>query len=162
MKNLKLFIFIILLTYTFTKSGKGGTSTSGKRRVTGSLRNSNKVRFTSSRKYGRSKLWFSNHYVNIHYTGHHNYYDESEYFEDYDTDIGNLYLIYAINGTFLINHIQDSNYKTEGHYITFSENKAVPIFLENITEFQSIFGEDTKIIIPISFTDINYDNNQII
>ena len=144
-------------------SGRGsssrGSSHGGSIRRTGSLRNGIGIRFTSSGRYGRSRLWFSNHYVNIHYIGHRNYYSESDYNEeDYNTLNEDIYLIYVINGTFLNNHNKNTFYNNDGHYITFSEYSALPDFLENITEFQNIFGIETKIIMSKNYL-INNNNN---
>ena len=150
-------------------SGRGsssrGSSHGGSIRRTGSLRNGIGIRFTSSGRYGRSRLWFSNHYVNIHYIGHRNYYSESDYNEeDYNTLNEDIYLIYVINGTFLNNHNKNTFYSNDGHYITFSEYSALPDFLENITEFQNIFGIETKIIMSKNYliNNNNYTNTSIV
>ena len=156
-------IFIFLFTYILNKGSGGKGSSKAASGGRGSLRNKIGIRFTSSRKYGRSRIWFSNHYVNIHYTGHHNYYNEEDYTEeDYDDLNENIYLIYAINGTFLKNHITNSNYDINGHYITFTEDNVVSDFLENLTEFQNIFGNDTLIIMPSTYIFNNSVNNSLI
>ena len=171
MKTIYYIIYFMLYTRIFSKGGgksSGGRSSgsrsssqgSGSKR--GSLRNSNIVRF-KTREYGRSRLWFSNHYVNIHYVGHHNYYDESQYVEeDYYNINEDIYLIYVINGTFLRNHLKDSNYQITGHYITFSEYSALSDFLQNLTEFQNIFGNDTRIIMSTNYLMNNFINSTIV
>ena len=160
---MKILFFIILLfsEKIFGKGGgsKGGRSSGSRTGSRGSLRSSRGIRFTSSGRYGRSKLWFSNHYVNIRYVGHHNYYNEHEYNEE-DYNINeDIYLIYVINGTFLKNHVDKSKYETMGHYITFTEYNALSDFLQNFTEFQNIFGNETKIIISSLYLDNNLINN---
>ena len=181
MKSINFIIIFFLFSLIYSKGGGGGhgggghgssghssssssgrsssrSSTSSNRRV-GSLRNGVRIRFTSSGRYGRSKLWFSNHYVNIHYIGHHNYYNESDYNEENYNELNeNIYLLYVINGTFLNNHINNSFYKIDGHYITFSEYSALADFLQNITEFVNIFGNETKIIMSKNFL-INNNNS---
>ena len=163
MKTIYFIIFLLFFSKIFTKGGKssGGKSRGSSKK--GSLRNGKSIRFTSSRRYGRSKLWFSNYYVNIHYIGHRNYYDEEEYSEeDYYDNNEDIYLIYVINGTFLKKHLENSNYINIGHYITFSEYGALSDFLENMTEFQNIFGNDTKIIMPTNYLNKYYINNTIV
>ena len=179
MNLINLILFFFLFTIISNKGGGHGSSahgssshsssgshigssrSSGTSRRVGSLRNGFRIRFTSSGRYGRSKLWFSNHYVNIHYTGHHNYYKESDYNEEDYADLNeDIYLIYVINGTFLNNHLKISYYHTDGHYITFSEYLALSDFLENITEFQNIFGNDTRVIMSKNYL-INNNNDNI-
>jgi hypothetical protein len=87
----------------------------------------------------------------MHYQGEINYYNEyneSAYQNDKDRD-PNIFLIYVINGTFLINHIPNSDYEKTGHYITFTEDLILPLFLEDMEAFQNNFGNDTKIIMPL-------------
>ena len=169
MKNIYFIIFFLLFSKIFTKSGgrssgggrrSGGSSSKNRK---GSLRNSKSIRFTSSGRYGRSRLWFSNHYVNIHYIGHRNYYEEEEYSEeDYYNINEDIYLIYVINGTFLKKYLKNSNYENFGHYITFSEYSALSDFLANMTEFHNIFGNDTKIIMSTNYLNKYYINNTIV
>ena len=162
-------IFFIILLFCSKILGKGGSrgrssgsKGSGKASPKGLLKYLPRIRFTSSGRYGRSILWFSNHYVNIHYIGHHNYYDEEEYDEGMFDINEELYLIYVINGTFLRNHLENSKYEITGHYITFSEYNALSDFIQNITEFKNIFGNETRIILSSYYYNDDFINNTII
>ena len=161
-----LFILSILIINIFAKgSGRGSGRSSGRGsgskiriRYRGRSRigivNIFSTRISSSGRYGCSKLWFKINYAMMHYHGEINYYNEyNEYNEsanqnDKDRD-PNIFLIYVINGTFLINHIQNSDYERTGHYITFTEDHVLPLFLEDMEAFKNNFGNDTKIIMPL-------------
>ena len=107
----------------------------------------------------------------MHYIGEINYYNEyneSAYQDAQDRD-PNIYLIYVINGTYLINHIENSNYEVTGHYITFSEDHILPFFLDDMEAFQNIFGKYTKVIMPspdiitpyTNFSNLEYIDEEV-
>jgi hypothetical protein len=159
-----LFILLVLIINIFSKgSGRSSGRSSGRgssgikiriryrrgRRI--GIINILSPRISSSGRYGCSKIWFKIIYAMMHYQGEINYYNEyneSAYQNDKDRD-PNIFLIYVINGTFLINHIQNSDYERTGHYITFTEDHVLPLFLEDMDAFKNNFGNDTKIIMPL-------------
>ena len=162
MKVINFIIILFFFSKTFGKGGGSRGSRGGSRGGRGATKYLRGIRFSASRIYGRSRLWFPYHYVNIHYIGHYNYYNEEEYNEG-NYDFNEIYLIYAINGTFLWNHLKNSKYKITGHYITFTEYEVLPYFIENLTEFKSIFGNETRIILSSYYSNNNNSiNNTII
>jgi len=150
-----LFILLILIVNILAKSSGRGSGIKIKiryrRRKKRRAIDIISTRISSSGRYGHSKLWFKIIYATMHYQGDINYYNEyneSTYQNAQDRD-PNIFLIYVINGTYLINHIQNSDYEKTGHYITFTEDHILPLFLEDMEAFQSNFGKDTKIIMPL-------------
>ena len=171
-----LFILLILIINIFAKGS--GKSSGSKIRIRYRRRRRNRndiisTRISSSGRYGHSRLWFKTYYATMHYHGEINYYkeyNESAYQKDKDKDRDpNIFLIYVINGTYLINHIQNSDYEKTGHYITFTEDHILPIFLEDMEAFQNIFGKDTKIIMPLydiippytNYSNVDYIDEKI-
>lgn len=174
-----LFILLILIINIFSKSsGRGSGRGSGIKiriRYRGRKRTGKadilSTRISSTGRYGCSKLWFKINYAMMHYHGKINYYyeyDESAYQNDKERN-PNIFLLYVINGTYLINHIQNSDYEKTGHYITFTEDHILPLFLEDMEAFENIFGKNTKIIMPLydivppytNYSNVEYIDEEI-
>ena len=120
---MKVLNFLILLFFFIICFQEGNGQTK---------HNSNKIwknyKFGLSRKRKFTIFWCSQRYPK----------NESEY----------KYLVHIINGTFLNNHVKDSKYNVEGHYVTFIAYDAVVNFLNNAKKFRTIFGNDAKAILP--------------